>query len=80
MLSAIEFLFGAAVVIGHNVFHKLPNEVPILFVLGLLSFRWRNGGWSAMGLKCPVPSLAGGQWSGTTVGVRRSGRRAWWPP
>jgi hypothetical protein len=27
--------------------------VPILFVAGLVSIRWRNGGWSAMGLKRP---------------------------
>lgn len=52
-LSAFEFLLGAAVVIGHNVFHVLPNEVPILVVLGLLSMRLRNGGWAAMGFKRP---------------------------
>jgi uncharacterized protein len=55
VLSAVEFLFGASVIIGHNVFHVLPNEVPILVLLGLLSFRMRGGGWSAMGLKWPVP-------------------------
>ena len=32
-LSALEVAVGAAVVIGHNVFRILPNEVPILFVL-----------------------------------------------
>lgn len=53
-LSALELLLGACIVIGHNVFHVVPNEVPILFVLGLVSIRWRNGGWSAMGLKRPV--------------------------
>jgi membrane protease YdiL (CAAX protease family) len=42
-LSALEFTLGAAIVIGHNVFHKVPNEVPILFVLGLLSLHWRDG-------------------------------------
>ena len=52
-LSAIEVLIGAAVVIGHNVFHVVPNEVPILVVLGLLSFRVRNGGWAALGFKRP---------------------------
>ncbi len=45
LLSATEFLLGAAVVIGHNVFHVVPNEVPILVVLGLVSFRVRNGGF-----------------------------------
>ncbi len=52
-LSACEFLLGAGIVIGHNVYHLLPNEVPILFLLGLLSVRVRNGGWSAIGLKRP---------------------------
>ncbi len=53
-LSALELLLGAFIVIGHNVFHVVPNEVPILFVIGLVSIRWRNGGWSAMGLKRPA--------------------------
>jgi len=52
-VSAVEVLFAAAVVIGHNVLRVVPNEVPILFVLGLLSARLRNGGWSAIGLKRP---------------------------
>ncbi|HEV2842916.1 MAG TPA: type II CAAX endopeptidase family protein [Chthoniobacterales bacterium] len=51
ILSASELLLGAFIVIGHNVFRVVPNEVPILFVLGLVSIRLRNGGWSAMGLK-----------------------------
>ncbi len=54
ILSALELLLGACIVIGHNVFHVVPNEVPILFVLGVVSIRWRNGGWSAMGLKRPA--------------------------
>jgi uncharacterized protein len=53
MVSALELLLGAFIVIGHNVFHVIPNEVPILFVLGLLSVRLRDGGWSAMGLRWP---------------------------
>jgi len=53
-LSAIELFVGAFVVIGHNVFHILPNEVIILCVVGLLSLRLRDGGWSAMGLKRPA--------------------------
>jgi membrane protease YdiL (CAAX protease family) len=52
--SAFELLIGAGIVIGHNVFHVVPNEVPILFVLGLVSFRLREGGWSAMGFKRPA--------------------------
>jgi membrane protease YdiL (CAAX protease family) len=54
MLSAFELLLGAFIVIGHNVFHIFPNEVPILFVLGLVSIRLRDGGWSAMGFKRPA--------------------------
>jgi hypothetical protein len=45
-LSAVEFLIGAAIVIGHNVYHKVPNEVPILFFLGLISLTVRDG-WPA---------------------------------
>jgi uncharacterized protein len=53
-LSAIEFCFGAFIVIGHNVFHIVPNEVIVLSVLGLISIRLRDGNWSAMGLKQPA--------------------------
>ena len=53
VLSAFELLLGAFIVIGHNVFHDVPNEVIVLFVLGLLSLRLRDGRWSAMGLKRP---------------------------
>src|SRR5207249_6675524 len=53
LFSAAEVLLGAAIVIGHNVFHVVPNEVPILFVLGLVSVRLRDGGWSAIGFKRP---------------------------
>ena len=54
ILSALELLLGAFIVIGHNVFRVVPNEVPILFVLGLVSIRLRNGGWSAMGFVRPA--------------------------
>jgi membrane protease YdiL (CAAX protease family) len=53
-LSAFEFCFGAFIVIGHNVFHIVPNEVIVLSVLGLISIRLRDGSWSAMGLKRPA--------------------------
>jgi membrane protease YdiL (CAAX protease family) len=52
--SLAEFVAGGAIVIAHNVYHALPNEVPILFVLGLISFRLRDGGWGAMGLGRPA--------------------------
>ncbi len=52
-LSGIEFLWGAAIVIGHNVFRVVPNEVPILFVLGIVSLRIRSGDWAALGFRRP---------------------------
>src|SRR6266567_5801552 len=52
-LSAFELLLGAFIVIGHNVFHIVPNEVIVLFVLGLISIRFRDGRWSAIGFKRP---------------------------
>jgi membrane protease YdiL (CAAX protease family) len=53
-LSLAELIVGGAIVIGHNVYRLIPNEVPILFVLGLLSLRLRGGTWSATGLKMPA--------------------------
>ena len=52
-LSALEFALGACIVVGHNVFHVLPNEVPILTVLGLASMRLRDGGFAALGFRRP---------------------------
>lgn len=52
-LSAAELLLGAGVVIAHNVFQAIPNEVPILVVLGLLSARLRDRDWLAFGLLRP---------------------------
>jgi membrane protease YdiL (CAAX protease family) len=53
-LSALEFCFGAFIVIGHNVFQIVPNEVIVLSVLGLISIRLRDGSWFAMGFKRPA--------------------------
>lgn len=52
-LSLGEFLLGAAIVVGHNIYHLVPNEVPILFVLGLVSLRVRDRNWKAFGLNWP---------------------------
>jgi len=52
-LSGIELLLGAGIVLAHNVWRILPNEVPILFVLGLVSLWLRNGSWSAIGIRRP---------------------------
>ena len=54
LFSLAEFIVGASIVVGHNVFRVVPNEVPILFVLGLISMRLRDGGWFAMGFKRPA--------------------------
>lgn len=52
-ISFAEVVLGALIVIGHNVYHIVPNEVPILIVLGWLSLRVRDGGWKAVGLRKP---------------------------
>ena len=53
LVSGAELVLGAAIVIGHNVFHVVPNEVPILVVLGLASMRLRNGSFAALGFRRP---------------------------
>src|SRR5271169_5588109 len=53
-LSLAELVVGSAIVIGHNVYHVVPNEVPILFVIGLISVRVRDGGWRVIGLGWPA--------------------------
>jgi membrane protease YdiL (CAAX protease family) len=52
--SFAELVLGAAIVIAHNVYRVIPNEVPILFAMGLVSIRLRDGGWKAMGLAWPA--------------------------
>ena len=52
-LFACEFLLGAAIVVGHNVFRIVPNEVPILVGLGLLSNRLWTGSWRVTSLRRP---------------------------
>ena len=53
-ISALEFALAAAVVLGHNVWRVLPNEVPILAIAGLVSVRVREGGWAALGFRRPA--------------------------
>jgi membrane protease YdiL (CAAX protease family) len=53
-ISLAEFVGGGAIVIAHNVYHVIPNEVPILFVIGLISLRVRDGGWAVIGICWPV--------------------------
>jgi uncharacterized protein len=52
-ISLVEVALGTFFVIGHNVFHIVPNEVPILFVFFWFSFWLRDGGWTVPGLKRP---------------------------
>ena len=54
-VSAGESLLSAFAIIGHNVFRVIPNEVPILVVLAIVSMRLREGAWrwAALGLKRP---------------------------
>ena len=46
-----EFLVGGAIVIGHNVFKVVPNEVPILVALASyrLGFGRAGGRWRVSG-------------------------------
>jgi membrane protease YdiL (CAAX protease family) len=53
-LSLAELVVGGAIVIGHNIYRVIPNEVPILFVFGLISLRLRGGSWAATGLRWPA--------------------------
>ena len=52
-ISALEFLLAAAVVLGHNVWRVVPNEVPILALAALVSVRVRDGSWAALGFRRP---------------------------
>lgn len=52
-ISAGEAIAGSLIVFGYNVWHALPNSVPLLFAMGLISFRLREGSWTAMGLGLP---------------------------
>ena len=53
LVSALELALGALLVIGHNVWQILPNEVPVLVVLGLASTRLRSGQGIPPGLGRP---------------------------
>lgn len=55
-VSAGECLLGAFAVIGHNVYRVVPNEVPTLVVLAIISMRWRERAWrwASLGFKRPT--------------------------
>ena len=44
-VSCAEMCLAILIVVAHNVYHWIPNEVPILFVLAIISFRMREGNW-----------------------------------
>jgi membrane protease YdiL (CAAX protease family) len=46
-------VLAAAVVLGHNVWRVVPNEVPILALAALISVRLREGDWAALGFRRP---------------------------
>lgn len=54
-LASAEFLLGAAIVLGHNVWQVVPNEVLILAALAILSMRLRaaSWNWSLLGFRRP---------------------------
>jgi CAAX protease family protein len=52
-LSLGEVIAGSLIVIGYNVLRILPNSVPLLCAMALISFRLRAGSWTAMGLGSP---------------------------
>ncbi len=53
LFAAAEVLLGTAVVIGHNVYRLLPNEVPILVLILWLSLLLRRAPWHSVGLRKP---------------------------
>ncbi len=53
-VSLFEAVLGIAIVIAHNVFRAVPNEVPILAGLALLSFALRDGGVRVIGWVRPA--------------------------
>lgn len=43
LISSLEVCLAVFIVVAHNVYHWVPNEVPILFILAIASFRIREG-------------------------------------
>jgi membrane protease YdiL (CAAX protease family) len=54
-LAALEFALAALLVLAHNVWRVVPNEVLILTVVAVLSMRLRAHGWdwSQLGFRRP---------------------------
>lgn len=54
-IATAEFLLAAAIVLGHNVWRIVPNEVLILTALAIVSMRLRaaSWNWSLLGFRRP---------------------------
>ena len=53
-VAAAEALVAAALVVGHNIFRVVPNEVVVLVLLGAASCAIRRQSLSAIGYRPPV--------------------------
>jgi membrane protease YdiL (CAAX protease family) len=55
-LAAVEFLLAAGIVLAHNVWRVVPNEVLILTALAIVSMRLRAArwDWSLLGFRRPT--------------------------
>ena len=53
LISISEVCLAVFLVVAHNVYRWIPNEVPILFVLAIISFRIREGSWGTFLYKSP---------------------------
>jgi uncharacterized protein len=55
-LAALEFLLAAGLVLAHNVWRVVPNEVLILTALAIISMRLRAArwDWSLLGFRRPA--------------------------
>jgi uncharacterized protein len=52
-ISLIEAIVATVIVLGDNVWGLVPNSVVLLSAMALISFRWREGSWSVIGLRAP---------------------------
>ena len=52
-LALSEVILAAAIVIGHNVYHVVPNEVLVLLVVGAISLAWRRQSLKSIGFRSP---------------------------
>ena len=52
-LALAEVILAAAIVIGHNVYHVVPNEVLVLLVVGAISLALRRQSLRSIGFRSP---------------------------